>query len=105
MEYNEIRAPYEGLVFEETKEIVYHFCTLCSLLKNKKLNFQHIFAMVLTDERYRNLLKEVLNEDSDLEIYKTLLAIEPSIASSKHISKFSKAEGQLRNERKAAGDL
>ncbi len=93
MDLNDIKAPYENLMYEESKFIVYNFCTLCSLLKNKKLNFQHIFSLVLTDERYRNLLKNLLNDESDLEIYKTLLLIEPSIASSKYISKLGKAAG------------
>lgn len=98
MEYDEIKAPYEGLMLEEAKTIVYNFATLCSLIKNKKLNFQHIFAMVLTDECYKDLLKHVLNEESDLEIYRTLLTIEPSIATSKYISKLSKAIGLSRHE-------
>lgn len=98
VEYDEIKAPYEGLMFEESKSIVYNFATLCSLIKNKKLNFQHIFAMVLTDEGYKDLLKHVLNEESDLEIYRTLLTIEPSIATSKYISKLSKAIGLSRHE-------
>lgn len=98
MEYDEIKAPYESLLFEESKYIVYNFCTLCSLIKNKKLNFQHIFAMVLTDERYRDLLKMFLNEESDLEVYRTLLSIEPSIASSKYISKLGKMIGQYKND-------
>ena len=98
MEYDEIKAPYESLLFEESKYLVYNFCTLCSLIKNKKLNFQHIFAMVLTDERYRELLKMFLNEESDLDIYRTLLTIEPSIASSKYISKLGKIIGQSKND-------
>lgn len=91
MELDDIKAPYENLMYEESKFIIYNFCTLCSLLKNKKLNFQHIFSLILTDENYRNLLKDLLNEESDLEIYRTLLMIEPSIASSKYISKLGKA--------------
>lgn len=31
-----------------------------------------------------------MNEESDLEIYKAVLAVEPSIASSKYISKLGK---------------
>ncbi len=98
MEYNEIKAPYEDLVYEESKKIVYNFCTLCSLLNNKKLNFQHIFALILTDERYKQIFKEVLNEESDLEIYKILLTIDPSIATSKYIAKLGKLIGQNRND-------
>jgi hypothetical protein len=90
VDFNDIKAPYEDMVFEENKSIVYAFCTLCSLLENKKLNFQHVFAMVLTNEKYKNFLKLMLNEESDLEMYKILLEIEPSIASSKYISKISK---------------
>lgn len=98
MENNEIKAPYESLLFEESKYIVYNFCTLCSLLKNKKLNFQHIFALVLTEERYRELLKKMLNEDSNLEVYRTLLSIEPNIASSKYISKLGKTIGMTHDK-------
>lgn len=93
MEFDDIKPPYENLMYEESKYIVYNFCTLCSLLKNKKLNFQHIFSMILTDERYKNLLKNLLNEESDLEVYRTLLLIEPSIASSKYISKLGRLVG------------
>ena len=49
--------------------------------------------MILTDERYKNLLKDLLNEESDLEVYRTLLLIEPSIASSKYISKLGRLVG------------
>lgn len=90
MEFDEIKAPYEDLIFEETKAIIYNFCTLCSLLKNKKLSFQHIFALILTDNNYRTFLKMLMNEENDLEIYKAVLTIEPSIASSKYISKLSR---------------
>lgn len=90
MEFDEIKAPYEDLIFEETKAIIYNFCTLCSLLKNKKLSFQHIFALILTDDNYRTFLKMLMNEENDLEIYKAVLTVEPSIASSKYISKLSR---------------
>ena len=90
MEFDEIKAPYEDLIFEETKAIIYNFCTLCSLLKNKKLSFQHIFALILTDDNYRTFLKMLMNEEDDLEVYKAVLTIEPSIASSKYISKLSR---------------
>lgn len=98
MEFDEIKLPFEDIIYEESKYIVYNFATLCSLIKNKKLNFQHIFAMVLTDERYKALLKHVLNEESDLETYKILLDVEPSIATSKYIAKLGKAIGQAKNE-------
>lgn len=90
MEFDEIKAPYEDLIFEETKAIIYNFCTLCSLLKNKKLSFQHIFALILTDDNYRTFLKMLMNEENDLEIYRAVLTVEPSIASSKYISKLSR---------------
>jgi hypothetical protein len=90
VEFNEIKPPYDDLIYEETKSIVYNFCTLCSLLKNKKLNFQHIFAILLTEENYRELFKQLINEESDLEAYRTILTIEPSIASSKYISKLGR---------------
>ena len=56
----------------------------------KKLSFQHIFALILTDDNYRTFLKMLMNEENDLEIYKAVLTVEPSIASSKYISKLSR---------------
>jgi hypothetical protein len=90
VEFDEIKAPYEDLIHKECKSIVYNFCTLCSLIKNKKLSFQHICALILTEEKYRDFFKMILNEESDLEAYRILLKIEPSIASSKYISKLSR---------------
>lgn len=91
MEIDDVKSPYEGLMFEEAKTIVYSFCTLLSLIRNKKLNFQHVFGILLTEEKYRNFLKAMLDEDNDIMLYKTLLAIEPGIVSSKYIFKLCKA--------------
>jgi hypothetical protein len=46
--------------------------------------------MLLTEENYRELFKQLINEESDLEAYRTILTIEPSIASSKYISKLGR---------------
>lgn len=98
MELNEIKAPYEDLIYEESKYLVYNFATLCSLIKNKKLNFQHIFALLLSDEKYKELFKEILGEESDMNIFKILLTIDPSIATSKYISKLSRIKRQSLND-------
>ena len=98
MELNEIKAPYEDLIYEESKYFVYNFATLCSLIKNRKLNFQHIFALVLMDEKYKELFKEILGEESEMDILRTLLTIDPSIASSKYISKLSRTMRQNLND-------
>jgi hypothetical protein len=40
----------------------------------------------------------MLNEDSNLEVYRTLLSIEPNIASSKYISKLGKTIGMTHDK-------
>lgn len=89
MEYDG-QMPYMNLMEEESKNIVYNFCTICSLIKGKKLNFQHVFIILLTDDILKDILKNMLSADNDYEVYKTVLQIDPTIAKSKYVSRISR---------------
>lgn len=86
---NYAKAPYEELVLQESKAIYTRFMAFCCLTKNKKLKFQNIFTLLINDKDYRDLLKYMLDVDNNLDLYKTLIQLNPSILKSKYITKLA----------------
>lgn len=80
--------PSQPIVESETQHILLSFCTLCMLLKGKKLSFQNVFILTLQDIKLRNILKEMLSADSTYEIVKTFIKYDPQILKSKYITKY-----------------
>lgn len=82
---SENAVPYERLMQSETKRIVYNFCTLFSLLENKKMSIGSIFLQLIDDKEYQKILLKMLSEENITEALKTFLLIEPSILSNRFI--------------------
>jgi hypothetical protein len=80
--------PAQNIIDRESQHILLSFCTLCTLLKGKKLSLQNVFVLILQNDILRNLLKDLLGVDSNFEIVKLFLQYDPSIAKSKYITKF-----------------
>lgn len=80
--------PSQPIIESETQHILLSFCTLCMLLKGKKLSFQNVFILTLQDIKLRNILKEMLSIDSTYEIVKTFIKYDPQILKSKYITKY-----------------
>lgn len=75
----------------EDSEIInslYQLATLLTLMSGKKINFQNVFILVLTDKRFNYIAKEITGLDSDIEICKYLLEIDPSLVKSKLIFQY-----------------
>lgn len=85
---NEPEIPSQNIIRDETEHLLLSFCTLCSLIKGKKLSMQNIFIIVLHEERFRNILKELLCIDNNYEVIKLFIAYEPLIAVSKYVTKY-----------------
>lgn len=92
---NEIETPSRNIIRDETEHLLLSFCTLCSLLKGKKLSIQNIFVIVLQEERLRNILKELLCLDSNYEMVKVFMNYEPLIAASKYVTKYLNSQPNL----------
>lgn len=76
----------------EDNEIInsfYHLATLSSLLLGKKLNLQNLFILLLTDEKINKIAKEVVEINSDIELCRFLLLIDPILVKSKLILSFT----------------
>ncbi len=75
----------------EDSEIInslYQLATLLTLMSGKKINFQNVFILVLTDKRFNHIAKEITGLDSDIEICKYLLEIDSSLVKSKLILQY-----------------
>lgn len=57
-------------------------------LKGKKLSVQNVFVQTLQEEKLKNIMKEILNLDTDYEVVKIFLDFDPSIAKSKYVTKY-----------------
>lgn len=57
-------------------------------LNGKKLSIQNIFIQTLQSDKLKNILKEILNLDTDFELVKVFLDFDPTIAKSKMVTKY-----------------
>lgn len=85
---NQIEPPSRNMIQDETEHLLLSFCTLCSLIKGKKLSLQNIFLIVLQEERLRNILKELLCIDTNYELVKLFVSYDPLISVSKYVTRF-----------------
>ena len=77
----------------EKKDLVHQFLTLCSFVsisENRKINLANVFLLVLKEERYRRLFKELLLLDSNFELVQVFLQHDPYLYKSKYITKYLK---------------
>lgn len=82
---SENAAPYERMIQTESKNIVYNFCTLCSLLENQKLSLGNIFTILTEQEEWQNIYKNMLSENDLIESLKIYLITFPEILSNKSV--------------------
>jgi hypothetical protein len=87
--------PSTSMIQNETEHILLSFCTLCTLIKGKKISYQNVFIMMLEHEDLRNMLKEMLSVDSSFELVKIFIDYDPLITTSKYITKFLNSHPQL----------
>lgn len=81
----------ENLTIEDSEIInsFYQLATLVSLLLNKKINLQNLFILILTDPKINYIAKKITDIDSNIEICKYLLLLDPGLAKSKMILSFA----------------
>lgn len=91
-----IGAPYENLMYTENQYQILAFCSLCSLIMNKKQNLQHVFGLLLEDDGFKEILKEMLDASDDTEVFRTFLAHDHNgdIPKSKYVAKLIKLRAE-----------
>ena len=89
--------PSANLVDEESTHLFLCFCSFVMNLKGKKLSIQNVFIHVLSNEKLKNILKEILNIETDFELVKVFLNFDPTIAKSKYVTKFTNQQTKYLN--------
>jgi len=92
---NDLETPSSNIMKHEMEHLLLSFCTLCSLLKGKKLSMQNVFVIILQEERLRNILKELLCVDTTYEIVKMFISYEPLIPVSKYVTKYLNTQSRI----------
>lgn len=80
--------PSFDLIEEETNHLFLSFCTFVMNLNGKKLSIQNVFIKILQSYKLMNIIREILNLETDYEVVKLFLEFDPSIAKSKYVTKW-----------------
>ena len=83
--------PVEKAYHTEYRHQFLSFCTLCCMLKNKKLNLANIFLLLLQEPELRSIFKEMCEIESDYTALKKFLEYDISLHKSKYIKNFLEA--------------
>lgn len=83
--------PSSEIIQEETSHLFCCFCTFVNNIKGRKLSVQNVFVITLQEERLKNIFKEILNLDSDIDLVKVFLDFDPSIAKSKYVTRWARS--------------
>lgn len=82
--------PSSNLISEESDHLFLCYCSFINNITGKKLSTQNVFIETLNNEKYKKILKEILNLETDYEIVRVFLDFDPSISKSKIVSTFIK---------------
>lgn len=80
--------PIEKTYHSEYRHQFLSFCTLCCMMKNKKLNLANIFLMLLQQPEMLVIFKDMCEIDSDYVALKKFLEYDISLHKSKYIKNF-----------------
>ena len=89
--------PSADMIEEESTHLFLCFCTFVMNLKGKKLSIQNVFIQVLSNEKLKSVMKEILNLDTDFELVRVFLDFDPTIAKSKYVTKFTNQQTKYMN--------
>lgn len=76
------------IIQKETEYYFLCFCSLVCILAEKKLNLPNVFILFLKNKNYRELLKNLLNYDTDEQCIRLFIHFDPNLYKSKYITKY-----------------
>jgi hypothetical protein len=79
--------PSSAIIEDESSHLFLCYCTFINNITGKKLSTQNVFIETLNNEKYKKILKEILNLETDYEIVRVFLDTDPTIAKSKIVTK------------------
>jgi hypothetical protein len=91
--------PASNIIEDETEHILLCYCTFCTMTIGKKLSIQNIFLLTLKEERYKRLLKDLLDIENDFELVRIFLDYDDTIVKSKYVTKYVNSLNRARKAR------
>lgn len=82
------QIPTTKIEDSETKNLFIIFCSLVSILYNKKINLANIFLLLLKEKKALELYMRMCEFDTKFEGLKYFLEYDSSIHKSKYIKKY-----------------
>lgn len=80
--------PSHNLIETESDRLFTCYCTFINNIKGKKLSTQNVFVETLSTPKFKNILKEILNLDTDYQVVRLFLDADPTLAKSKIVINF-----------------
>jgi hypothetical protein len=80
--------PATNIIEDETEHILLCYCTYCMITVGKKLSMQNIFLLTLKEDRYKQLIKDLLDIENDFELVRIFLDYDDTIIKSKYVTKY-----------------
>lgn len=84
--------PSSAIIESESDHLFLCYCSFINHLKGKKLSIQNVFVATLQEEKLKNIFKMILSLDSDQELVRVFLDQDNTLARSKFVTKYVKAE-------------
>lgn len=79
--------PSHHIIESESNHLFECYCTFVNTLKGKKLSVQNVFVATLDDIKLQNILKMILNLETDQELVRVFINYDPGVSTSKHVTR------------------
>ena len=80
--------PIGYLYQQDLEHAFYSFCSLVSMMNNKKMNIASIFIEVLTKKNLLDIYMKLCDHKTKYDAVRSFLTIEPTLQKSKYIKRY-----------------
>jgi hypothetical protein len=80
--------PIGNLYRQDLEHALYSFCSLVSLINNKKMNIASVFIEILDKKHLLDIYMDLCDHKTKYDAVRSFLTIEPSLQKSKYIKRY-----------------
>jgi len=80
--------PVRSLYQQDLEHAFYSYCSLVTMLKNKKMNIAAIFIETLNDDELLDIFSNLCDHRTKYDAVRSFFTIEPALQKSKYIKRY-----------------
>jgi hypothetical protein len=80
--------PVRSLYQQDLEHAFYSYCSLVTMLKNKKMNIAAIFIETINDDELLDIFSNLCDHRNKYDAVRSFFTIEPSLQKSKYIKRY-----------------